>query len=87
MRREKFERAMVRYRNLRRTERTVWVILFMCLFFLFQFGIDIEYEHINKVSLNVLHTVTVIVSIVFGVVQSAVIAKTIELEKEIYNER
>ena len=87
MKREKFERAMVMYRNLRRTERTVWVILLMCLFLLFQWGIDLEYEHINRVSLNVLHTITVVVTIVFGVFQSAVVAKTLELERKIYDER
>lgn len=86
MKERKIVKTMVMYRNLRRTERTVWVLLIMCLFFLFQFGIDIEYEHINRVSLNVLHTVTVIVSIVLGTFQAAVISKTIELEKAIYEE-
>lgn len=87
MKREKIEKTMAMYHNLRKTERTVWVILLICLFLLFQWGIDIEYEHINRVSLNVLHTVTVVVTVVFGVFQSAVIAKISELERMIYNER
>lgn len=80
----KIVKTMVMYRNLRKTERIVWILLLACLFFLFQWGIDIEYEHINTVSLSVLHTVTVVASIVLGVLQVSVIEKIHELEKEIY---
>ena len=36
-------------RNLHRTERALWIMLLVCLFALFELGIDIEYEHISAV--------------------------------------
>lgn len=80
------ERRLETYRKLRRTERAIWIILIVCVFLLFKYGIDIEYEHINGVTLRVLHTITVIVASVSGIVQYSVIERATELEHKIFDE-
>lgn len=72
-------------RNLHRTERALWVMLLVCLFTLFKLGIDIEYEHIRAVWVNVVHTITVITSVVTGMLQGLVINKINEYESEVFN--
>ena len=79
------KRVMEKYCKLKKTERIVWILLMLCLFLLFQLGIDIEYEHINTVTIRVLHTVVVVASIVFGVVQYQVITRATELEEKYFN--
>ena len=72
-------------RNLHRTERALWVMLLLCLFALFKLGIDIEYEHIRTVWVNVVQTITVITTVVSGVFQGIVINKINEYESEVFN--
>lgn len=72
-------------RNLHRTERALWIILLACLFALFKLGIDIEYEHTTAVWVNVVHTITVVTSVVSCVFQGLVINKIDEYESEVFN--
>ena len=72
-------------RNLHRTERALWIMLLVCLFALFKFGIDIEYEHTTAVWVNVVQTITVITTVVSGVFQGLVINKINEYESEVFN--
>lgn len=78
-------RKLKMLRNLHRTERALWIMLLMCLLLLFKLGIDIEYEHIRTVWVNVVHTITVITSVVTGVFQGIVVNKINEYESEVFN--
>lgn len=72
-------------RNLHGTERALWIMLLMCLLLLFKLEIDIEYAHTKAVWVNVVHTITVVTTIVSGVFQGLVINKINEYESEVFN--
>lgn len=84
---KKYKKMMLKYRNLRRTERIVWVLLLVCLFLLFQIGIDMEYALIHTLKLKIVHTITAIATLVLSVLQTEVIQEIFELERKIYDEK
>ena len=80
------KKKMEMLRKLHRTERVCWVVILACIFLLFKWGIDIEYGGVNTVTINVLHTTTVVLFIISGVFQASVIDKIQNLEKEVFED-
>lgn len=72
-------------RALHQAERFCWVLIVVCIFLLFKLGIDIEYEGVRNVVVNVLHTTTVVVFIATCIFQVNVIERTREIEREVLN--
>lgn len=80
------KKKMEMLRKLHRTERVCWVVILACIFLLFKWGIDIEYEAVNSVVVNVLHTTTVVLFITAGIFQTSVIERINNLEKEVFDD-
>ena len=80
------KKKMEMLRNLHRTERVCWIVILFCIFLLFKWGIDIEYECVTNVTVNVLHTTTLVVFIVTGVFQANVIERVQRIEREVFED-
>ena len=80
------KRKMEMLRRLHRTERVCWIVILACIFFLFKWGIDIEYLGVNDITVNVLHTTTVVLFIVAGIFQASVVDRINSIEKEVFDD-
>ena len=74
-------------RKLHRTERLCWIVILVCIFLLFKWGIDLAYLDATNIAVNILHTTTVVLFITSGVFQTIVIDRITNIEKEIYDEK
>lgn len=73
-------------KRLHRTERVCWILIAVCIFFLFKFGIDLEYEGVCNVTTYVLHTITVVVFVATCLLQVSVVERTLKIESEVFND-